>query len=276
MKDEELAQKALIEVSKEVAKDLYNDTTKPTAKNVGGFFGALSGFFNHVVVYPLKKLNIKYEQKTIAFEREMEIKYNNIPEGNRTEAELHIVGPAMESLKYNIMNDDLAEMFSNLLVSDLDNRTQSLCSPAFVKIIEQLSPIDAKVYKYLCEHLHRGALPICSAKICTQNDERQVYNIKLPLYFSQNDIGIDSFIFSSSISNLEHLGLIDFNFVQFFKDEKVYNRIAETDKYVVGVTEALKQSGNMNFRVVTERHGLIKLNDFSTNFAKVCFRDDIK
>ena len=130
----------------------------------------------------------------------MEIKYNNIPEENRTEAELHIVGPAMESLKYNIMNDDLAEMFSNLLISDLDNRTQNLCSPAFVKIIEQLSPTDAKVYKYLFEHLKRAPLPICGAKICTQNDERQVYQIKLPLYFSQKDMDIDSFVFSSSIS----------------------------------------------------------------------------
>lgn len=276
MKDEELAQKALIEVSKEVAKELYNDTAKPTAKNIGGFLGALSGFFNHVVVYPLKKLNARYEQKAIAFEREMEREYNNIPEVNRTESELHIVGPAMESLKYNIMNDDLAKMFASLLISDMDNRTQNLCSPAFVKIIEQLSPIDAKVYKYIVEEFRFGALPICSAKLCTLNDERQVYHARLPLYFSRNNMGIDAFVFSSAISNLEHLGLIDFTFVQFFTDTKVYDSIVETDKYVIEAISGFNSIGITDIRVVTERQGLIRINDFSKSFAKVCFREDIK
>ena len=45
------------------------------------------------------------------------------------------------------MDDDLAELFSNLLVSDMDMRTQNLCTPAFVKVIEQLSPADARVFK---------------------------------------------------------------------------------------------------------------------------------
>lgn len=147
MENENIVKETALSVAKETAKDVYADTVQPTAKNVGGFFGTLSGFFNHVVMYPLKKLNIRYEQKAIAFEKEMEHKYNSIPEKERVEPQLHIVGPTMESLKYNIMDDDLAELFSNLLVSDMDMRTQNLCTPAFVKVIEQLSPVDARVFK---------------------------------------------------------------------------------------------------------------------------------
>lgn len=67
MENENIVKETVLSVAKETAKDVYADTVQPTAKNVGGFFGTLSGFFNHVVMYPLKKLNIKYEQKAIAF-----------------------------------------------------------------------------------------------------------------------------------------------------------------------------------------------------------------
>lgn len=103
MENENIVKETALSVAKETAKDVYADTVQPTAKNVGGFFGTLSGFFNHVVMYPLKKLNIRYEQKAIAFEKEMEHKYNSIPEKERVEPQLHIVGPTMESLKYNII-----------------------------------------------------------------------------------------------------------------------------------------------------------------------------
>ena len=74
MENENIVKETALSVAKETAKDVYVDTVQPTAKNVGGFFGTLSGFFNHVVMYPLKKLNIRYEQKAIAFEKEMERK----------------------------------------------------------------------------------------------------------------------------------------------------------------------------------------------------------
>ncbi|MBQ6146657.1 MAG: DUF4393 domain-containing protein, partial [Clostridia bacterium] len=132
--------KVAADAIKEIAKDAYNDTAHPAAQNVGGAIGTLTGFFNHVVLFPLKKLNIEYEQKAKAWQHDMERKYNAIPEENRVEPQLNIVGPTLESMKYNIMDDDLAEMFSNLLVSDMDNTTQGLCTPSFVKTIEQLTP----------------------------------------------------------------------------------------------------------------------------------------
>ena len=58
MENENIVKETALSVAKETAKDVYADTVQPTAKNVGGFFGTLSGFFNHVVMYPLKKLNM--------------------------------------------------------------------------------------------------------------------------------------------------------------------------------------------------------------------------
>ena len=83
MSNDDIIKETMVEATKQIAEDVYSDTIHPTAKNIGGFFGTLSGFFNHVVMHPLKKLNIVFEQKAIAFERKMANKYGNIPEENR-------------------------------------------------------------------------------------------------------------------------------------------------------------------------------------------------
>lgn len=79
MENENIVKEAALSVAKETAKDVYADTVQPTAKNVGGFSGHCPAFQScgHV---PSEKLNIRYEQKAIAFEKEMEHKYNSIPE----------------------------------------------------------------------------------------------------------------------------------------------------------------------------------------------------
>ncbi len=57
------------EVAKNVGKDVYTDVAHPAAKNIGNFFGTITGFFSEVVMYPLKKLNSKYECKAIEFRK---------------------------------------------------------------------------------------------------------------------------------------------------------------------------------------------------------------
>ena len=55
---------------KDFGKDVYNDGLQPVIKEAGGAIGTMIGFFNNVVLYPLRKLNIKFQQKAKAFEKE--------------------------------------------------------------------------------------------------------------------------------------------------------------------------------------------------------------
>lgn len=261
----------IIEVGKEVAKEFYVDTLKPTAKNVGSFFGTLSGFFNDVVVYPLKKLNIKYEQKAIAFERQMQEKYNNIPKEDRVEPQLHIVGPAMESLKYDIMDEDLAELFSNLLVSNLDSKTQRLCIPAFSKIIEQLSPMDAKLYKEIMSNFKDCPIGAASIMFKKKGTDKQ-YIVDIPKIFLTAKIEfINNYDLALALENLQRLGLIEISFLEWLKDETIYETIKE--KVEVKKYEKLLQNEGINdYEVKIYQKGALKTSSFSNNFAKVCLR----
>lgn len=274
MDNEIIAKETALSVAKETAKDVYADAVQPTAKNVGGFFGTLSGFFNHVVMYPLKKINTKYEQKAIAFEKEMECKYNSIPEQDQVEPQLHIVGPTMESLKYNIMDDDLAELFSNLLVSDMDAKTQNLCTPAFVKVIEQLSPSDAKVFRNIFnECSQKETLPICTVALYKNGDEKnRIRKEYLPQYLVSTEVdGLSSNDVSKSIQNLERLGLLNTNFLNWHTDDALYSKLIDTD-FIRSITLWASEITGNTYVAKVGLKGVLELNDFARDFAKVCLR----
>lgn len=274
MENENVVKDVAVTVAKETAKDVYEDAVQPTAKNVGGFFGTLSGFFNHVVMYPLKKLNSEYEQKAIAFEKEMERKYNCIPEENKVEPQLHIVGPTMESLKYNILDDDLAEMFSNLLVSDMDSRTQSLCTPAFVKVIEQLSPIDARVFKSIFLNCKKNQyITICQLLLHKNDDESNIIKREyVPRYFTNIKIeGLNPNDISKSIQNLSRLGLLNIDFLRWRNNDAIYSQILEDD-YTKSLVSWVRNITGSDYVAKIDDKGLLELNDFARDFAKVCLR----
>lgn len=275
MNNSELETK-ILDMTKDVVKDVYVDTVKPAAKNIGGFLETLSGFFSNVVVYPLKKLNMEYEQKAIAFERQMQEKYNNIPEKNRVEPQLHIVGPAMESLKYNIMQDDLANMFSNLLLSDLDDRTQELCTPAFVKMIEQLSPNDAKVFKSIVEYCTKinSSLPICEIEIVLSNNHEQYYkNENIPKVVTDFTLfNLNEHTVSKSLQHLSALGIIELNYLKNFIDSSMYEKLTKQECVVKTLNYANKLSNDTFIANISDR-GILFLTDIGLDFAKVCLRD---
>lgn len=274
MENNDVVKDVAVEVAKELSKNVYTDAVQPTAKNIGGALGTLSGFFNHVVLYPLKMLDIVCEQKAIAFARKTEEKYQEVPEQNQVDPQLHIVGPTMDSLKYNIMNDDLAELFSNLLVSNMDNRTQGLCTPAFVKVIEQLSPNDAKVFKVIYEKgKDREALPLCEIKFYEKTKEENVIKKELiPRYFMGINVqGVSAIDFAKSVQNLARLGLIDIDFIKSFTNTSIYGKILEHEDVKEIVTWASVRT-RLEFIPKVENKGIVTLNDFSNDFAKVCLR----
>lgn len=274
MEENNVVKDVAVEATKALAKDVYNDALQPTAQNVGGALGTFSGFFNHVVLYPLKRLNIEYEKKAIAFERTMESKYNLLPEANRVEPQLSIVGPAMESLKYNIMEDDLADMYSNLLISNMDAQTQGICSPMFIKIIEQLSPIDAMVFKtiYLQCKVSQ-AIPVCELKIVEQENEKKYVLLDgFPRYVTDaKQFGIKENEISKALQVLSQLGLIELNFMKSFTDKTIYQQLLN-QSYVVEACETANRISKKVHKALIDDEGIIIVNDLGVDFAKVCIR----
>ncbi len=278
MVNEDIMKEVMVESAKQVTEEVYHDAIQSTAKNVGGFFGTLSGFFNHVVMYPLKKLNIKYEQKAIAFEREMEEKYNKIPDENKCEPKINVIGPALEALKYNMLEEDLRNLFKNLLVNSMDIRKQHLCLPAYIKLIEQMSSVDAYLFSKLYNKcLNFGIVYICAQATITYPKGFGVLEC-YPKYliaelfekYTLQEISI-------SLSNLIRLGLLTIKPSAFMLDEYVNNILFRNDvKELFNKRKIYYDSiPNSNSELKTDviEKGIIGSNDFAYNFAKICLEE---
>ena len=70
---------------------------------------------------------------------------NKVPEERQIEAHPQIAGPILQNLRFMVDGDILTEMYLNLLARTIDRDRVGEAHPAFVKIIEQLSPDEALI-----------------------------------------------------------------------------------------------------------------------------------
>lgn len=116
-----------------------------TVRQTDGTLSTVVGFFNNVVLYPVKKANITFQYRLEAFEDDLKEKIKDIPEENLQVPPTRVSGPTLEALRYAYDEEELREMFENLLASSMDNRKDIEVHPAFVEAIKQMSSLDAKV-----------------------------------------------------------------------------------------------------------------------------------
>lgn len=172
---------------------------------------------------------------------------------------------------YELHKNKNSENYNNELLKDInlfekeifrfsysmDNRNKNIVHPKYVKIIEQLTSIDAIILKKI--YSLQGNILVCTPKITymDENNQKRVYLNMLPLYVMNLDLGYDAFDISASLSNLENLGLISLSFVQF-ADNKLYEDILQKNAQIQGlefdyvgviIGKDLRYEGN---RVITD------------------------
>ena len=67
----------------------------------------------------------------------------DVPEDRQQAAPSHIAGPALQNLVFLDEDSPLAELYLELLKRAIDKERSNEAHPAFIKIIEQLSPEEA-------------------------------------------------------------------------------------------------------------------------------------
>lgn len=265
--DEETLKK-IVDIAHDT-KDIAKNAVEPASKNVGEALGTFTGFFANVVLYPLKCLNAKFEQKAIAFERKMQEKYNNIPQENRTDAPVNILGPVLESLKYNIDEEYMQELFANLLSDCMDKTKQGRVHPKYVKTISSMNEVDAKIFNYLYTTHQTKYIKAGKISIKVSNTDK-VYVGALPSWILIDDIeNYSIFEISRSIIRLNNLGLLDLMFDRTTGSESALNEIYNKKE----VVDRLNFFKTINPNV--ELDGIdciIFVNDDGANFANIVFK----
>ena len=121
-------------------QSLYKDLGKAGAKQSGKFVTDIIKAFR-LFTAPVQLLALVQD----LLEERLERVRSRVPEERQIEAPPQVAGPILENLRYMIDGDILTEMYLNLLARAIDRDRVGEAHPAFVKIIEQLSPDEALI-----------------------------------------------------------------------------------------------------------------------------------
>lgn len=127
--------------------EVYKDILQPTAQQAGVTLGEVAKLILAPFYHSAKTLNARFEKWATRIE-------NDVSKDNRIKAQPNIVIPTLQNLALHQDETLLGEMFFNILQSSIDKTKQKFLSPAFPKILEQVSKDEAKILTLLKIHQH--------------------------------------------------------------------------------------------------------------------------
>lgn len=127
---------------------VYQDLLQPPLKQIGKSLETITKTVN-IGLSPLRSLVWGYEQIEDWISTKLVNKLENIPAEEIITPDLLVAGPALESLKFSGHNEEISDFYATLLATAMQKSKASNAHPAFVKMVQQLSPDEAKLLKWL-------------------------------------------------------------------------------------------------------------------------------
>lgn len=248
--------------------DAIQQNLPDTAKQTDGVISTVVGFFNNVILYPVKKANLTFRYKLEAFEDDLKEKVRDIPPENLQVPPTYIAGPVLESLRYSYDEKELREMYEEMLASAMDNRKANQVHRSYIDAVKQMEPLDALVLKRIYK-----LMPVTSVQIqFNQKGTSSYYVNALPYHFCPDlsDLG-DPFQISASISNLLRLGLLISN-IGFINKDTI--ETCEKEPYVQARMQAYEHIGKEIDIIVSEGCQIISLDSYGRRFVEVCMKGE--
>ena len=162
------------EVTKEVLKqtegvaiEVYKDALRPIVKPMGEIFGFLPRTLK-LALSGWEKWLINGEESLRLTSDAVCEKLKGISEEKLVEPEPYVAIPAIQQLSYCQNNEDLRDLYANLLAASMNTDKKWQVHPAFVDIIKQLTPDEAKIIKSI-PAFKNNFMPAIDVKLYDKN-----------------------------------------------------------------------------------------------------------
>jgi hypothetical protein len=126
------------------AVPVYQDVVQPAAQEIGKGLQTVAKTV-HVMLAPVSALVWGYDQIKEFVSTRVAERLKNVPPENLVSPKPNVAGPALEALRYTGHEELLSDLYANLLAAAMDASTANGAHPAFVEIIKQLTPDEAKL-----------------------------------------------------------------------------------------------------------------------------------
>lgn len=253
----------LVKGTPNILGQIYTDLAQPSVKAVGQALGSVFEFSTSFLL-PIKLLNEKFrlnfKKRIIEYEKKLE----EIPDEKRCEVHPQVGTPIIEKLSYTT-NDEIADLFTTLLANASNIDMVNTAHPAFISIIERLSPDEARIIKYL-----KGKSDIQYSDFRGNVLNGNGYNtiiehatlvpLEVTLAFPKN--------VNAYLANFVSLGIL-FDMNGIYKvDQTIYNKIKEVygfEKYKAELTPNI-------FKNIIVNNSYYKVTDFGKLFIQACIK----
>ena len=250
------------DINQDIAKELVAQTAGKTYDDIAHPTAHATGQIISFIPRTIKVWLGKWEKWILNGEyaiRETEIllaeKLKHIPEDKIVEPEPYVAVPAIQQLSYSLDSEELRELYANLLASSMNADIKRDVHPAFVDIIKQLAPDEAKLLRYFSE---QNAIP--AVEVRERSESGTGFRIFAKLNFTMPDGLLDvPQNYLVYVGNLIRLQLVEIPTDTHYSNESLYKSLENPIIYLGAHTE----------RLMFERK-IIKISPFGKLFVKIC------
>lgn len=258
--DTELAK----DVIKDVTKDVYADGGKAIIKPTGELVGLVPRAIKAALA-PLEKWILQREYNVAETKKLLEEKLKSVPPELIEPPEAHIAVPAMQCISYCMDNNDLRDMYANLLANSMISIVKNGVHPGFVEIIKQLSPDEAKILK--CISIEK-AIPTVTLQYKIENGG----SIDIIKNFSNVGERTDCenpFEVNKYFDNLIRLGLLENPSTLFSLTNKGLYDPLKNHQYLLPYmdTAAVQKAGCSKAEL---KESYMQISDYGKAFCEIC------
>jgi hypothetical protein len=250
----------------EVAPDLYDDALKTSAQETGKTLSRIPRLINAVLA-PLdiwilnKEYNVDETKKLLAK------KLENVEPEKIVPPEPYVAVPALQAISYSMNSEELRNMYANLIANSMNIDEKEKVHPAFVELIKQLSPFEARVLKSFSD---RNAFSFPILKIRRSIDENDSSGIDYKLHIVEPSFGVsidtlDDFVIA--IENLIRLNIISVKYDESFTETSLYSNVKNSD-IVLKFQNRINSYTEYNHCLIKE--GILEITQLGISFIKIC------
>jgi len=187
----------------------------------------------HTVLLPLAVVNYGVQKfQTYVSQRfapELQSALAGTPAENITEPSPMIAGPTLSALVYAHEENDIRELFIQLLASSMDRDRKRAAHPAFVEIIKGLDPGEVAILRSV---LRIGELPVVELYTGPPSGSYRLLERDVtPLLNDQKTAPEEEPLMGAYLHNWERLGLIEIDYVRSFSDKSQYDYVESRPEY---------------------------------------------